>query len=100
MNDILHFPVITETIDELNQPLQTKDFSRQVFCERIPVRQSEFYSAGQQGIKPSECLKVYDLDYQGEEELKYREKVYHIYRKYGPIDEKTELYCEVRSGAH
>ena len=98
MNDILYFPVVTEEMDPLGQPIETKEFSRRVFCERVPVRQSEFFAAGQQGIKPAECLKVYDLDYKDEEELKYRDHVYHIYRKYGPIDERMELYCEVRSG--
>ncbi|MDD9148156.1 phage head closure protein [Sporolactobacillus sp. CQH2019] len=100
MNYILFFPVITETTDELGQPTQTVDYSRQIFCDRKPIPQSEFFAGGQQGIKPEICLIVGQFDYQNEQTVKFEGVVYSIYRKYETHDETIELYCEVRSGAH
>ena len=98
MNDILLFPVITITKDELGQVEEDEVFSRQVFCKKKSVPQSEFFQAGQSDIKASCVLIVHVLDYQEEREVKYREKEYNIYRAYEREDEKIELYCEVVAG--
>ncbi|PGC59216.1 phage head-tail adapter protein [Bacillus toyonensis] len=99
MNDILLFPVVTTNKDELGQvELVLVSFTRQVFCEKKSVSQSEFFQAGQNGFKPKCVLIVYTLDYQEEQKVKYREKEYSIYRTYERDDEKIELYCEVKKG--
>ncbi|EJR67525.1 phage head closure protein [Bacillus toyonensis] len=99
MNDILLFPVVTTTKDELGQvEVVLVSFTRQVFCEKKSVSQSEFFQAGQNGFKPKCVLIVYTLDYQEEQKVKYREKEYSIYRTYERDDEKIELYCEVKKG--
>ncbi|MDD9149256.1 phage head-tail adapter protein [Sporolactobacillus sp. CQH2019] len=101
MNYILFFPVIAETVDELGQATQTViDYSRQVFCDKKAIPQSEFFAGGQQGIKPAICLIVGKFDYQNETTVKFEGIVYSIYRKYETHDETIELYGEVRSGAH
>ncbi|HDR7363142.1 TPA: phage head closure protein [Bacillus toyonensis] len=98
MNDILVFPVVTTTKDELGQVEVSEDFTRQVFCEKKSVSQNEFFQAGQNGFKPKCVLIVYTLDYQEEQKVKYREKEHSIYRTYERDDEKIELYCEVKTG--
>lgn len=98
MNDILLFPVITITKDELGQVEEGEVFSRQVFCKKKSVPQSEFFQAGQSNIKASHILIVHVWDYQGERKVKYRDKEYSIYRTYERDDEKIELYCEVKAG--
>ncbi|MBD5798407.1 phage head-tail adapter protein [Bacillus pseudomycoides] len=98
MNDILLFPVVTTIEDDLGQKEEIETFSRQVFCEKKSVPQSEFFQAGQSGIKASCVLIVHLLDYQEEQKVKYREKEYSIYRTYERNDEKVELYCEVKAG--
>ncbi|MFA2810172.1 phage head closure protein [Bacillus mycoides] len=98
MNDILLFPAVTTTKDELGQVEVSGDFTRQVFCEKKSVSQNEFFQAGQNGFKPKCVLIVYTLDYQEEQKVKYREKEYSIYRTYERDDEKIELYCEVKTG--
>ncbi|PEE39389.1 phage head closure protein [Bacillus pseudomycoides] len=98
MNDILFFPVVTTVKDELGQIEEIEKFSRQVFCEKKSVPQSEFFQAGQSGIKASCTLIIHLLDYQEEQKVKYREKEYSIYRTYERNDEKVELYCEVKAG--
>jgi SPP1 family predicted phage head-tail adaptor len=98
MNDITFFPIITEVEDDLGQTEEVQDFSRKVFCERKSVPQSEYFQAGQSGIKASCVIIVHQFDYQDDESLKYNNKIYRIYRRYDRNDEKVELYCEVRSG--
>ncbi|PFW87244.1 phage head-tail adapter protein [Bacillus pseudomycoides] len=98
MNDILLFPVVTTIEDELGQKEEIETFSRQVFCAKKSIPQSEFFQAGQSGIKPACVLIVYTVSYQEERKVQYREKEYSIYRTYERNDEKIELYCEVKAG--
>ncbi|MRU08770.1 phage head closure protein, partial [Bacillus anthracis] len=95
MNDILFFPVVTTTKDDLGQIEVSEDFTRQVFCEKKSISQNEFFQAGQNGFKPKCVLIVYSLDYQEEQKVNYNNKTYSIYRTYERDDERIELYCEV-----
>ncbi|MBJ8106009.1 MULTISPECIES: phage head closure protein [Bacillus cereus group] len=98
MNDILFFPEFKTVEDDLGQVEQVELFSRQVFCRKKSVPQSEFFQAGQNGIKSSCVLIIHFFDYQEEVKVKYGEKTYNIYRTYERDDEKIELYCEVDIG--
>ncbi|MRS25908.1 phage head closure protein [Bacillus sp. RIT694] len=98
MNDILFFPVLTTTTDDLGQVEVTEGFARQVFCEKKSISQNEFFQAGQNGFKPKCVLIVYSLDYQEEQKIQYNNKTYSIYRTYERDDERIELYCEVKAG--
>lgn len=90
----------TVAVDELGQQTVTPSF-RQVFAEELPVRMSEFFAGGQQGIKPQLALKVWSGEYAGEEHLRHDGVTYRIYRIYkDPKLRKTELYCEVRVGGN
>lgn len=43
MNDILFFPVVTTTKDDLGQIEVSEDFTRQVFCEkRVFLKMNSF----------------------------------------------------------
>lgn len=96
MNDILFFPVVTTTKDDLGQIEVSEDFTRQVFCEKKSISQNEFFQAGQNGFKPNCVLIVYTLDYQEGQKVQYNNKIYSIYRTYERDDERIELYCEVK----
>ncbi|MFJ7831797.1 phage head closure protein [Peribacillus sp. NPDC097284] len=94
----MFFPIITTVKDELDQVEEIEAFTKRVFCEKKPIAQSEFFSAGQSGIKAAQVLVVSIFDYVNEQKLKYKDKVYSIYRIYERSDEKIELYCEVKAG--
>lgn len=98
MNDILFFPIISTVEDDLGQIEEIETYSDQIFCEKNPVAQTEFFQAGRAGIKPSCLLVVSVFDYSNQEKLMYNDKIYSIYRTYERTDEKVELYCEVRAG--
>lgn len=94
----MFFPIITTVRDELNQVEEIESFTKQVFCEKKPIAQSEFFAAGQSSIKAAQVLVVSIFDYDNEMKLKFKDKVYSIYRTYERLDEKVELYCEVKAG--
>jgi SPP1 family predicted phage head-tail adaptor len=98
MNDILFFPIVTTVEDDLGQRKEYENYSNRVFCEKRPIAQTEFYQAGQAGIKPSRLLVVSVFDYSNQEKLMYNGKEYSVYRIYERTDDKVELYCEVRAG--
>jgi SPP1 family predicted phage head-tail adaptor len=98
MNELAWFPTISTIVDELGQEDEQEIFDNQVFCEKKSVPQNEFFQAGQNDIKASCVLIVHTLEYQGQEKVKFQDKIYSIYRTYERNDDKTELYCEVRSG--
>ena len=79
-------------LDSLRRPM--KEFvSREVFCNKKSVRQSEFYQANAQGFKPELMLEVRSDDYEGEEYIDYGGKRYRIIRSYDKNGEITELVC-------
>ena len=97
-SNVLFFPVVTITEDEIGQKHMNEDYSRMVFCDEKGIAQSEFFAAGQAGIKAAKKLIVHSGDYQEEMKLKYKDKIYSIYRTYETENEKIELYCEVKAG--
>ena len=94
----MFFPVVTEVRDELGQEEEIVEYERQVFCEKRSTPQTEFFEAGRSGIKANCVLIVHTLDYSEEDTLRYKDKVYSVYRTYERPDDRIELYCEVRSG--
>jgi len=97
-SNVLFFPVVTITEDELGQKHMNEDYSRMVYCNEKGIPQSEFFAAGQAGIKATKKLIVHMGDYQDEMKLMYKDKIYSIYRTYQTEDEKIELYCEMKVG--
>ena len=97
-NDVLFFPVVTKTEDELGQVEEVEEYSRMAFCEKKSTPQSEFFEAGRNGIKANCVLIPNTLDYNGESTVRYKDKVYSVYRTYERADDRIELYCEVRLG--
>lgn len=76
-------------------PTETK---REVFCEVEGIRQSEWFGAGQKGLKPQFMLTVFVDDYQGETAVEVDGDRYGIYRTYPAKHDKLELYLEKKGG--
>lgn len=83
--------------DKLNQPTYAVTETT-VLARRVPVSQSEFFSAGQIGISADYEFIISQFDYDGQTSLKYNGQVLRIYRKYERNDNEIELYCEYAAG--
>lgn len=95
---VCYLQSFTITEDDIGNQIETP-IDRLVYCAELPLSSSEFYNAGQTGIKP-EHLIVIDLEeYDGETSVKYDDVIYVIYRTYPRIDRFIELYCNKKAGA-
>ena len=85
------------TFDEIgNQiPIKTK---KEVFSTCESVSQSEFFNAGQTGLKPDYKLVIWSFEYQNEQLVEIDNIEYSVYRTFLRDDEKIELYLTKRSG--
>lgn len=86
--------------DEIGNQILQDEFVEVPIIEVQDIYQSEFYSAAQQGIKPTLRLLISDLNYNDEEELEYMGKRYVIVRVDRVNNESIALVCERRVGAN
>ena len=96
-NDIATLVKVTYRKDELKQRIP-EETSREVFCSINSVRASEFFSAGQNSIKPEYRIDVDIDDYDGEKIAELDGKRYGIYRTYRTREGQIELYLEEKKG--
>lgn len=85
-------------VDQIGNQVLQDEFIEVPIIEVQDVYQSEFYSAAQQGIKPTLRLLISDLNYNDEEELEYMGKRYAIVRVDRVNNESVALVCEKRVG--
>jgi hypothetical protein len=58
------------------------------------VGMNEFYTANEQGLKPSLQLKISTLNYNNQQKLKYMDTIYTIIRTKRPVLDEIILICE------
>lgn len=99
MNNAVKISLIskTYTLNPIGVPVATEQ-KNDVFAIKSSVNQSEFYQAGQIGLKPNACYTVRITDYHDEEELEADGQKWTIYRTYDRIDGRVELYVTDRKG--
>lgn len=96
-DDVCFLMSTTIENDELLQEIEIP-VERQVFCDRLSIGQKEFTVSMQNGLKVEMTIVIDHDEYDYEQKLKYRDKVYSIYRTFVRSDGDIELYCEVRVG--
>lgn len=67
---------------------------KQVFANKKSIRQSEFYQASANGLKPELMFEIRFADYSSEKIVEYNAKQYSIIREFSKNDEIVELVCE------
>lgn len=79
--------------DELGNPIQTED-RLTVLCGIHSVGRNEFYSASNQGMKPSKTFVIHAFEYNGSSRVEYEGERYRVIRTYEGDDGELELTCE------
>ena len=79
----------TNAIGDLIETETKKD----VFCNKKSIRQSEFYQAQAEGLRPELMFEVRLADYSDEKRLEYNSVAYNILRTYTKNFEIIELIC-------
>lgn len=85
------------TQDELGEWTETQT-KTEVFAMVNSVTMSEFYQAGLQGFKPDYRFSVWMTEYNDQELVEYKGKVYSVYRTYRRDDGRIELYVNEKKG--
>lgn len=100
MNNVAKISLISKeyTIDSVGNPKPTPT-EREVFATKSSINKSEYYDAGQGGMKPYVCFTVRLTEYKNEDELKEGDQIYTIYRTYNRVDGRVELYVTKRKGS-
>lgn len=61
--------------------IKTYDF-HQVFCNEVSIKQSEFYYANQQGLRPEVAFAIRREEYNGETVFEWNDKRYYLVRTF------------------
>ena len=85
------------TQDDLGEWTETQT-KTEVFAMVNSVTMSEFYQAGLQGFKPDYRFSVWVTEYDDQELVEYKGKVYSVYRTYRRDDGRIELYVNEKKG--
>lgn len=97
---------IAETISLLTKVYATDSIGQQiptvtktdVIALVESASQSEYFNAGQMGLKPEFKFTVILTEYEGQEDIEYRGEIYSIYRTYRRNDGRIELYTQKKVG--
>lgn len=87
----------TYTTDSIGQRVPTKT-EKSVFALIRSASQSEFFNAGEHGLKPDKVFDVLITEYDGQGEIIYAGNTYTVYRTYERDDGRVELHTEKRVG--
>lgn len=99
MQDVITLRRVGITVDEYGVP-QNEVTETDVYARVESVSASEFFDAGQNGLKPEYRFTVSAWEYGDEEELSYNGRIYSIYRTYRRSLDLIELYAERKVGVH
>ena len=89
------------TYSSIGVPVATET-KKDVFAFVFSVGRTEFFTAGQQGLKPDAVYAVRSTEYNGQKEIEVNvngvNERFAIYRTYDRTDGRTELYASGRKG--
>lgn len=95
------------TTDSIGQRISTPS-ARQVYCNISSVTGTEWFSGGQNGIRPEYRVTMFRYDYDDEITVNIGGTIgagvtggtyYTVYRTYIRTDDEIELYLEKRTGS-
>lgn len=79
-------------VDDIGDIISTP-IERKVLADISSIKQSEFYQAQANGLKPEFTFIIRAFEYKGEKSVKYSNKIYRILRTYDRLDGNIELTC-------
>ena len=83
--------------DDLGEWTETQT-KTEIFAMVNSVTMNEFYNAGLQGFKPDYRFTVWLNEYDDQELVEYKGKIYAVYRSYRRDDGRIELYVNEKKG--
>lgn len=107
-SEVIYLVKETFATDAMGQRVPTLS-ARPVFCNVESVTRSEWYSGGQNGLRPEFRITMFKYDHHGEEIVNIGGTLegdqvsggtfYTVYRTYLLTTDELELYVEKRTGS-
>lgn len=97
LQDVIRLRKITYDIDDYGVPNKTVT-ETEVFARVESVSQAEFFSGGQNGLKPEFRFLISAWEYNKEPEVEYQGVIYCVYRTFRRTLDLMELYVEEKVG--
>lgn len=79
-------------VDDIGDTISTP-IKRKVLADISSIKQSEFYQAQANGLKPEFTFIIRTFEYKGENSVQHGNKMYRILRTYDRLDGNIELTC-------
>ena len=92
-NDVIELVKEVPGENDMGDSIVIREY-KEVFANEKGIRQSEFYQAMANGLKPSLMYEISKFDYEGEKQIRVNNKLYNIIRTYPVKNEKLEIVCE------
>lgn len=89
-NEAIELGNLSQTIVS-GEPINSYTY-RTVFADKQSIRQSEFYEAKQNGLKPELMFVIRSTEFSNDERVRYKSKEYEVIRVYDK-GETLELVC-------
>lgn len=85
--------------DNLGQYVENGEKKEEIFVTEESITRTEFFKAGQNGMRPEIMLKTATVNYSGQSEVEYEGERYSIYRTHKiPESDEIELYLQKKAG--
>lgn len=92
--EVINLISITDSTNDLGDPIKVPNKGPIVFADKQSIRQSEFYQAAAVGLKPELTFIIRTCEYNQEPQLEFNSKTYNIIRTYEKDSEFIELICQ------
>lgn len=85
--------------DKLGQYVPSEEVKDEILVSEESITRTEFFKAGQNGMRPEIMLKTASVNYSGQSEVEYEGTRYSIYRTHKvPESDEIELYLQKKAG--
>lgn len=100
-SEIIYLRSSTKTEDEIGNVISSSITTQKCYAKKQSIRTNEFYSAVEVGLTPSIEFVIKRLNYNGEEEIEWNNKIYQVIRTVDPKNKfDIVLICARKIGVN
>jgi len=92
-SETIYLVSVTREQNEIGDTVDVET-KRRVYASRKSVRQSEFYQAMSNGLRPELMFLISVFDYNNEKTIIYNDERYSVIRAYVTESDHMEIVCE------
>lgn len=98
-SDICYLVSETQTQTDTGTWTNAGKTERKIYCRVLSFDRLDWHEAGRDGLNPGYKFVIFAPEYKGEENVKYKNNYYYIYRTHeGKNPDELELYTSKRQG--